>query len=123
MLDDKISGPSQASDSLYAWWLNSIPSFFGVASGKTADAASAAAPAGAAPVGQIAQALDGAGQLLSPVYQASLQELLAHPQPDQAFGTLLEQARTRLHDFSESLAGLRQLVPPQGLQWLGGNFM
>jgi hypothetical protein len=126
MLDDKPSGGSQASESLYTWWLNSIPSFFGAASPKGPDGAAAAAPSdgkAGLPVDQIAQALEIARQLLTPLYQASLQALLAHPQPEHAFGAVLEQARARLHEFSESLAGFWQLVPPQGMQWLGGNFM
>jgi hypothetical protein len=123
MLDEDKSGAAQASESLYAWWMNAIPSFFGADAAKTPDSA-ADAPASSPALGPVNEAVEMARRLLTPLYQAFLQSLLAHPQPEKAFGTVLEQARTRFRDYSATLAGFRQLMPPlPGLPGLGGNAM
>ena len=117
---------SQASDSLYAWWMSAVPAFFEAASARKPDVAAGIAHTDAsdstAALGPLPNALDMARQLLTPLYEASLQALLAQPQPGIAIGEVLEQARTRLNSFVGTLANSRQLLPAQSwMPWLGTN--
>jgi len=122
MLDTQNSDGAQASESLYTWWLNAVPSFFAGASASKPGTVAGDPPRAPAGVGQVADALAMTRQLLTPLYEAGLKALLAQPQPGLAFGVVLEQARARLHAFSESLASFRQAVPaPPGMPWPGGK--
>jgi hypothetical protein len=122
MLDTQNSNGSQASEALYAWWLNAVPSFFAGAAASKPGAAAGDSPPAPDGLGPIPDALAMARQLLTPLYETGLKALLAQPQPGLAFGVVLEQARARLHAFSDSLATLRQATPaPAGMPWLGGK--
>jgi class III poly(R)-hydroxyalkanoic acid synthase PhaE subunit len=128
--DETPLGETNGSDSLYAWWLGLIPAMFG-ASGtpaphaesmqSDAGGASRAAPPAAA---HVTQALEMTRQLMTPLYQAFLQALLANPRPEHAFSTLLEQTLARLRSASQSLADIGRSIPPQqGAMPLAWNFL
>jgi hypothetical protein len=122
MLNTQNSDGSQASESLYTWWLNAVPTFFAGASASKPGAVAGDTPPAPPGLGQVPEALDMARQLLTPMYEAGLKALLAQPQPGLALGVVLEQARERLHAFSQSLASVRQAMPaPPGMPWLAGK--
>jgi hypothetical protein len=122
--DDKDQDTVGGSDALYAWWLSLIPAFFGVpaaAGAKPSDAAGGGSAAQNA-IGHVGQAVEMVRQMATPLYQAFLQALLANPQPEHAFGTLLEQALTRLRAASSMFTDIARLAPPQpGAMPVGWN--
>jgi class III poly(R)-hydroxyalkanoic acid synthase PhaE subunit len=75
-------------------------------------------------VAQVSQALEIMRQLIAPLYQSFLQALLANPQPERAFDTLLEQALSHLRGASQQLAGMAKSMPPRSDALpIGWNFL
>lgn len=122
--DDKDLEGLSGSEPLYSWWFNLIPSFFGAGGAKAPGEGwqrEASEEPGAPPaVGHVAQALEMTRQLMTPLYQAFLQALLANPQPEQAFGKLVEQSIAGLRSASLALAGIGRSMPPPGGAWPAG---
>jgi len=116
------------SDALYAWWLDLIPALFGASGAKARDPKAqtegndgSRSPPG---VAHVPQALEMTRQLITPLYQGFLQALLANPQPERAFGTLLEQTLSHLRSASRSLADMATTMPSQqGALPIGWNFL
>ena len=128
MASDTDLDPTSGSDALYAWWLNLIPTVFGAPAAKApADHKKAENGDGQrAPqaVGHVAQALEMARQLMTPLYQTLLQALLANPQPEQAFGALLEQTLSRLRGASQAFTDIARSMPQaQGQLPFGWNVL
>ena len=105
------------TDALYSWWFNLIPAFFAAAGLKPqhAQAPSEGHERSGSPpgLGHVPQALEMARQLITPLYQAFLQALLANPQPERAFSTLLEQTVSQLRGASQNLANMASSLPFQ----------
>ena len=104
MPSDKDTYATKASEPLYAWWLNVIPSLLGGLLPKAAAPAAAAPEPAAAqpfPIGQVAQALGLAQQLLGPLFQAYVKALSLNPNPDQAFLAFQSSMYEQLQKLSE----------------------
>ena len=125
--EDKDREGIGGADALYAWWFNLIPAFFTAAGLKPhpqdaqAEGHERSGPPG---LGHMPQALEMARQLITPLYQAFLQALLANPQPERAFGTLLEQTVSQLRSASQNLANMATSLPLQpGALPIGWNML
>ena len=109
MFSDKALEGSQASESLYAWWLDLIPSLFGGSAPKAPAPADETSPL-PFPLGQVSQALALTQQLLGPLYQAYFQSMVAHPEPGKAFIAFQELMQGQLQKASEGFAGIGQTL-------------
>ena len=126
--EDTDVGAVGGSDALYAWWLDVIPSFFGASGAKARDPEAdtggnddSRLPPG---ISHVPQALEMTRQLITPLYQAFLQALLANPHPEHAFSTLLEQTLAHLRGASRSLADMATTMRSQhGALPTGWNFL
>ena len=113
MPSDKDTYATKASEPLYAWWLNVIPSLLGGLLPKAAAPAAAAPEPAAAqpfPIGQVAQALGLAQQLLGPLFQAYVKALSLNPNPDQAFLAFQSSMYEQLQKLSEGFAGIGKML-------------
>jgi class III poly(R)-hydroxyalkanoic acid synthase PhaE subunit len=121
--DDKDDvDAAQASDPLYGWWLNLIPTLFGAGSPKPAPSADdrGLLPF---PLPQVSQALTMMQQLMGPMYQGYFQSLVAHPKPEEAFIAFQELIQGQLQKLAEGLSGTSQALSSGGTSAAGWNLM
>jgi len=82
--DDQDTGTARASASLYDWWLNVVPAFFGATATGTAAPQAPDASTLPFPLGQVMQALAMTKGALGPLYQNFFQALLTRSSPAEA---------------------------------------
>ncbi|RZL87134.1 MAG: hypothetical protein EOP82_27480 [Variovorax sp.] len=124
MPSDKALEGTRDAEALYAWWLNLIPSLFGVPAPKAPVAADESSPL-PFPLGPVSQALTLTQQLLGPLYQGYFQSLLAHPEPGKAFIAFQELMQDQLQKAAEGFAGIGQTLSSaqDGVSAGGWNLM
>jgi hypothetical protein len=110
---------TQASEPLYGWWLNLLPTLFGAGSPMPAPPADGAAPL-PFPLPQVSQALTMMQQLLGPMYQGYFQSLLAHPKPEEAFVAFQDLMQRQLQKL-EGLSGAARRCRRAVRRRLGGT--
>ncbi|MGJ7507446.1 poly(R)-hydroxyalkanoic acid synthase subunit PhaE [Variovorax sp. GT1P44] len=113
---------AQASEPLYAWWLNLIPSLFGAGSSMPSPPTDDADPL-PFPLPQVSQALTMMQQLLGPMYQGYFQSLLTHPKPEEAFVAFQDLLQGQLQKLAEGLAGTGQALSAGSASATGWNLL
>ncbi|MDM0052532.1 poly(R)-hydroxyalkanoic acid synthase subunit PhaE [Variovorax sp. J22R115] len=113
---------TQASEPLYGWWLNLIPTLFGAGSPMPSPPADETGPL-PFPLPQVSQALAMMQQLMGPMFQGYFQSLLAHPKPEEAFIAFQALMQGQLQKLAEGLSSTSQALSSGGTSAAGWNLM